>query len=1123
MESSQESRSIFRITNVDHYDLISVLYLWFLSFLLVSITTIPVEKISSAGTILVATSILYTFFSLLTYNFSGSKVWAPALSFICYLILATAPLLNSELSGKGSAILLTLHYTVLVAIPAFFTLWSWKLQMLAAMAALVGMWFSLADSFSNELFKFVILTGSACLLSVRLVYFRNSRGRAGVLRVPSVEDPEEASLDGSFKPKLWNVSLFQGGLIVALLMLSGEFQSSNFLSNQSFTFKIYALLVLLIGNLITGFSQKVSSQLIALLTLATVTFLLVLSMNLGQIQTGTQLLLPVLFMGFSTLALGWSFPYQVWFIWAVSLFTVLSMSLAEARFTFGGGFGLNLASFDKELSLLLIGLSLSVWFSKKLEIRFRNSTVKVPSAVSHMTVESKELSTFVSFKAIRSKLAEHRLGLMLKSLLFLAILSGFISTSLLIGAGSSLMGLALLTLVCSAMGWMAVNYVAGVRDEESREYIWLAGAILSALLIIWPAILIINSFKVSQLSHVWILLPFVTIGLVPWRWSELLPLMAISIFCGLEILESSQITQDLWLYYLSVGLLAILCNVYRTRRLIERDVLETFPISLSTCATVREVILATIDAHLAYFQGSQAMLQSREGEIDLVKNNSISRIKSNDISLYDLPISRPDKDYKISEVSLSICNWNTQVEFFHPEFGLVQEFHGLHFEYPSPSNFVGAAPGALVSGRGSVIFLPFRLPFVKFLREDDIRLSEQIFQLARMRIDSCIEKENSLRIAEANQLLNKRREFELNALVHDINNTVQDLTVSCDSLTDRLENEESTIHKDSLVDELSKISDVARSMASSVSDAKRKRELEGLKDLRPRELVEVKECLDDVVSLSTVRATRKGISLVYQELERPVWIKLSAHEHFSTIMRNLINNAIQYSDSGSEVKISASIFGECLKIQVVDNGPGLSEGEIESIFSAGVRGASGKNVSGGLGVGLAQSRRVAEAGGGSLTVSSEGPGLGSDFTLSLPECPAPCNNDKIWALLVDDQKSVVDFYSKIARALEFEPEVACSVDEAERLIKEFGQPGFVLTDLHLGKSSGFSVIEKVRNMFGDHVPIMVVSGLPDDDIEQRVKKAGANDFLSKPVGRKALLSRMESLLSQVRFMNGFKN
>ena len=142
--------------------------------------------------------------------------------------------------------------------------------------------------------------------------------------------------------------------------------------------------------------------------------------------------------------------------------------------------------------------------------------------------------------------------------------------------------------------------------------------------------------------------------------------------------------------------------------------------------------------------------------------------------------------------------------------------------------------------------------------------------------------------------------------------------------------------------------------------------------------------------------------------------------------------------------------------------------------------------------------------------------------MSLPKAPSPNSRDRNWALLVDDQQSVVDFYSRIAKALEFEPETACSLDEAESLILELGEPSFVLTDLHLGKSSGFSVIKSIREKFGEYVPIMVVSGLPEDDVEQRVKKAGANDFLAKPVSRKALLARIESLLNHGNYLNNSK-
>ncbi|MEZ0210013.1 MAG: ATP-binding protein [Methylophilus sp.] len=99
------------------------------------------------------------------------------------------------------------------------------------------------------------------------------------------------------------------------------------------------------------------------------------------------------------------------------------------------------------------------------------------------------------------------------------------------------------------------------------------------------------------------------------------------------------------------------------------------------------------------------------------------------------------------------------------------------------------------------------------------------------------------------------------------------------------------------------------------------------------------------------------------------------------IIINLMTNAIRYG-KGKPVHVSLKREGESAIIQVTDHGIGISEHEQKNIFEAFER-ASGNEVRAGLGLGLYISRKLAEAHGGQITVSSQ-KALGSTFTLRLP-------------------------------------------------------------------------------------------------------------------------------------------
>lgn len=108
-------------------------------------------------------------------------------------------------------------------------------------------------------------------------------------------------------------------------------------------------------------------------------------------------------------------------------------------------------------------------------------------------------------------------------------------------------------------------------------------------------------------------------------------------------------------------------------------------------------------------------------------------------------------------------------------------------------------------------------------------------------------------------------------------------------------------------------------------------------------------------------------------------------DRITQILVNLIENAVKYSSNGAGILVSVKSSGAQVVLAVRDQGTGLSEKDIAELFKPFARGANAQreNVPG-LGLGLYLSRRLAQAHGGSLTVSSPGEGLGSTFTLTLP-------------------------------------------------------------------------------------------------------------------------------------------
>lgn len=98
---------------------------------------------------------------------------------------------------------------------------------------------------------------------------------------------------------------------------------------------------------------------------------------------------------------------------------------------------------------------------------------------------------------------------------------------------------------------------------------------------------------------------------------------------------------------------------------------------------------------------------------------------------------------------------------------------------------------------------------------------------------------------------------------------------------------------------------------------------------------------------------------------------------------NLIGNAIRYSRSGSRVRVSAEQQTDRILVTVQDSGVGIAEDELPYIFGNFYRGRAGAGDEAGAGLGLAITRRIVEAHGGTITVTSK-LGEGSIFVIALP-------------------------------------------------------------------------------------------------------------------------------------------
>ncbi len=147
-----------------------------------------------------------------------------------------------------------------------------------------------------------------------------------------------------------------------------------------------------------------------------------------------------------------------------------------------------------------------------------------------------------------------------------------------------------------------------------------------------------------------------------------------------------------------------------------------------------------------------------------------------------------------------------------------------------------------------------------------------------------------------------------------------------------------------------------------------------------QEDVDLKAVIDEVVENQRLLAEEKGLDLKVEPW--PAFAVRGDAVVIRTLVQNLVNNAIKYTDKGS-VAVAVDRQRDVFGVRVADTGVGLTDEERQGLFqefgriqrSAGVKGT---------GLGLAITKRLVEACGGRVTAESQGKGRGSTFAFWLP-------------------------------------------------------------------------------------------------------------------------------------------
>jgi len=280
--------------------------------------------------------------------------------------------------------------------------------------------------------------------------------------------------------------------------------------------------------------------------------------------------------------------------------------------------------------------------------------------------------------------------------------------------------------------------------------------------------------------------------------------------------------------------------------------------------------------------------------------------------------------------------------------------------------------------------------------------------------------------------------------------------------------------------------------------------------------VPVLEVVQGVIDLVEPLADRKLVRRVVDPATPMV--ALADRQRLWQVLLNLVGNAVKYGREGGLVRVGISAGpGGTVRIEVVDDGPGIDGGALHRVFRPFDRLGQERSGVEGTGLGLAMAQALTHAMSGTLEAASV-VGGGSTFTVTLPGLPATLDEPApdVARPLVVHVSSEEGARALVGQALRHRLGVDVLTVERGELALEAVRthhPRLVVLDAELVDATGSEVLARLaRDPLSALVPRIVLTGEQDPRAHLRLRAAGAHEVLPLPLDVRALLQAVQSRL-----------
>jgi signal transduction histidine kinase/CheY-like chemotaxis protein len=304
-------------------------------------------------------------------------------------------------------------------------------------------------------------------------------------------------------------------------------------------------------------------------------------------------------------------------------------------------------------------------------------------------------------------------------------------------------------------------------------------------------------------------------------------------------------------------------------------------------------------------------------------------------------------------------------------------------------------------------------------------------------------------------------------------------------------------------------------------------------EMRPINLGEI---LQNVYNSQKPSAEARGIRLEYVPASENVEV-FGDSVRLQQVFTNLLTNAIKFTEEGGSVSIGVNVSDDgAASVVIRDNGRGMSPELLPLIFRQFAQGSekiSGNR--GGLGLGLSIVKTLVEKHAGTVVAHSEGPGKGSEFTVTLPILPVntettPVSHASkpasgadslkgIRILLVEDDRDSRDVLTLF---LEQNGAIVSGVESVQAALGIMTSasdqlPEVLISDLAMPVEDGYSLIAKIRSFppnQGGNIPAMALSAFATAENKERAFQDGFQKYHTKPFDPDLIIREIREMISR---------